>query len=88
MIVEGYHLSSMEWSYPNIISIDYFLEDFKSDLTRSNVEDNLKFLEDYREELREDAVTLDFGNCKLEIQGIDEADKTIRGLEYVLQNNF
>lgn len=30
MFVEGYHLSSLKWSYPDIYSIDYFLEDFKS----------------------------------------------------------
>lgn len=88
MFVEGYHLSSKEWSYPNITSIDYFLKDFKSELTRSNVKDNLKFLKDYRNELREDAVTLDFGNCKLEIQGNDEAVATIRGLECVLHDYF
>lgn len=88
MLKKKHHLSSMEWSYPNIISIDYFFEDFKNELTKNNVEDTLEFLEDYREKLREDAVTLVFGNCTLEIKGIDEADKTIRGLIFVLENNF
>lgn len=88
MLAKGYHLSSMHWSYPEIISIDYFLEDFKSELTKNNVEDALEFLEEYREQLREDAVTLVFGNCTLEIQGIDEADNTIRGLIFILENNF
>jgi len=85
MLVRKNHLSSMKWSYPDIYSIDYFLEDFKSELTASNVEDNLEFLGDYRDELREDAVTLTFGNCELKVQGIDEVGATIRGLEYVLE---
>lgn len=88
MIVEGYHLSQRHWSYPNILNIAYFLEDFKSELSKNSVEDTLEFLEEYREQLREDAVTLLFGKCTLEIQGIDEADKTIRGLIFVLENNF
>ncbi|MGJ5638414.1 hypothetical protein ACSBQ0_17280 [Bacillus altitudinis] len=88
MLSKGYHLSSMHWSYPNIISIDNFLEDFKNELTKNSVEDTLEFLEDYREKLREDTVTLVFGKCRLEIQGIDEADNTIRGLIFVLENNF
>ncbi|EDT48292.1 hypothetical protein [Streptococcus infantarius] len=85
MFVEGYHLSSMKWSYPDIYSIDYFLEDFKSELTASNVGNNLKLLGDYRDDLREDVVTLTFGNCELKVQGMDEVVATIRGLEYVLE---
>ncbi|MCG7335394.1 hypothetical protein MHZ95_08895 [Sporosarcina sp. ACRSM] len=84
MIRKGHHLSSLEWSYPNIMSIDYFLEDFKSELTCNNVNHNLVLLKDYRNKLRQDVVILTFGNCKLEIQGIDEAVGTIRGLENVL----
>lgn len=81
MIRKGHHLSSMEWSYPNIMSIDYFLEDFKNELTCNNVNHNLEFLKDYRDKLKQDAVILTFGKCKLVIQGIDEAVGTIRGLE-------
>ncbi|PAQ15110.1 hypothetical protein CD798_07580 [Bacillaceae bacterium SAOS 7] len=88
MLTTGYHLSSMHWSYPDIISIDYFLEDFKNELTKNNVEDAIEFLEEYRRNLREDAVTLFFGKSSLEIQGIDEADITIRGLIFALENNF
>lgn len=86
MWFKGYHLSSMSWSYLDIYSIDYFLIDFKDELTRSNVERNLELLENYRDEDKGDAVTLIFGNCKLDIQGIDEAVATIRGLEYALEN--
>ncbi|RIJ63339.1 hypothetical protein CW357_07090 [Rummeliibacillus sp. TYF005] len=85
MFVEGYHLSFMKWSYPDIYSFDCFLKDFKSELNISNIEDNLEFLGDYRDKLREHAVTLNFGNCKLKVQGIDEAVAQFEGLEYVLE---
>ncbi|MCR6098305.1 hypothetical protein HXA31_17110 [Salipaludibacillus agaradhaerens] len=84
MLRKNHSLSRAEWSYPDIYSIDYFLEDFKHELTYDNVNDNLELLKDYRNKLKSDTITLTFGNCKLEVQGIDEATATIRGLEYVL----
>jgi len=88
LLPKGYHLSSKHWSYPNILSIDYFLEDFKNGLTKSNVKKTIGFLEEYRRNLGSEVVTLDLGKCSLEIQVIDEADKTIRGLKFALENNF
>ncbi|EAE0271721.1 hypothetical protein H0J01_001024 [Listeria monocytogenes] len=84
MLRKKHFLSRAEWSYPDILSIDFFLEDFKHELTYDNVNDNLEFLKDYRNKSKSDTVTLTFGNCKLEVQGIDEATATIRGLEYAL----
>lgn len=88
MLSKNYHLSTMEWSYNDITSIDYFLADFKNELTKDNVTDNLKLLADYRDRLTQEELILVFGNCKLKVKGIDEVVATIRGLEYVYEKYF
>lgn len=85
MIIKSYHLSPKEWSYPDIYSIDYFLEDIKNELTKRNIAENLELLKKQRDGMKTNAVKLKFGSYTLEIQGIDEAVVTIRGLEFVLE---
>ena len=81
MLFKNYHLSSMKWSYKDIINIDLFLEDFKHELTSENIEENLCHLYRYRNELISESKRLYFGNCSLEFKGLDEAVAIIRGLE-------
>ncbi|WP_130807933.1 hypothetical protein [Senegalia massiliensis] len=81
MWFKGYHKSKLSWSYPEIESIDYFLEDFKEELTEINLEDNILLLETYRDELKTKPVILTLGICELEIQGLDEAVTVLRGLK-------
>lgn len=81
MLFKNYHLSSMKWSYKDIINIDLFLEDFKHELTPRNIEENLNTLYKYRVDIRSDSHVLHFGYCSLEFEGIDEAVAIINGLE-------
>lgn len=87
MMIKSYHLTSKEWSYPDIYSIDYFLEDIKDELTESNISENLKILKAQRDSMKIefDEVKLKFGDYTLGIQGIDEAVSTIRGLEFAFE---
>ncbi|MEK3936936.1 MULTISPECIES: hypothetical protein [Sporosarcina] len=84
MSFAGYHLGSAKWSYPAIVSIGHFLEDFSSELTIENLNENLETLKSYRDRLGDDKITLIFKNCELAVKGIDEVVNTIYGLEYAL----
>lgn len=84
MSYTGYHLSSRYWSYPAIVSIDHFLEDFSSELTEENINEKLETLKSYRDRLNDEEIILNFGNCELAVKGIDEVVNTINGLEYAL----
>lgn len=83
MIEKGYYLHTKNWSYPDIL-IDYFLSDIEEELTRDIIERNLKCLKIYRLKLENDPLNLSLGDYTLEIQGVDEATATIRGLDFVL----
>lgn len=82
----SHDIFKMKWSYKEIISIDYFLEDFKEHLTAENVKINLQTLTRYRDDLKEESINLIFKKCILEIRGLDEACTVIRGLEFVSVN--
>ena len=76
-------LSRRNWKYPDILNIDYFLEDFKNHLTAENVNYSIRVLERYVENLEQDAIVLTFRKHTLEVKGIDEAVRTLRGLSLV-----
>jgi len=79
-------LSRRNWKYPDILNIDYFLEDFKSHLTYDNVNYSIRVLKKYIDSHERNAIILTFRKLTFEIKGIDEAVRTLRGLSFVDEN--
>jgi len=80
----AYHRQKPHWSYPDMVNINVFFDDWADQLTQTNLAHALRECLAYRHPAcdRRNPILLQFGGMSLEVLGIDEVCTVLTGIEH------